>query len=166
MKQEKDDLESQLVAVKLSKRSLSADKDSQRHEIEELINKNISFCEERDFYATKCKELEEGMKLNADREINKLKQALEELIGENDVLRKRINDYHDEITTLKNAKMATEEKVERFRASGGDLGRENGGFSRSLVPNGGPFRQKPINLEVSVFRSIASEMLLEWVENR
>ncbi|XP_028393079.1 unconventional myosin-XVIIIa-like isoform X1 [Dendronephthya gigantea] len=152
--QEKDALESELIEVKLRARGLREDNDSQSREMEEVLNKSTHISDERDFYAKKCKELEQGVRLNAQIEIKQLTQTLEALRGENDVIRKRSDEYKDDNAALRSEKMALEEKLQRFRATGADVratgadvGRENGGYSRSLGPKDEPFRQKSINLE-------------------
>ena len=136
---EKDRLETELVNMKLEQKRLTDENSSHSREMQGMKQK---LGEERDFYAKKCKDLEQGIKLNADKEIAHLSQALEALNQENNVLRQRNEKLERDVGGLRNVKKDLEEKITQRN---GGVGEENGGFKHEE-----PVRQKSRDLNVGL----------------
>jgi chromosome segregation ATPase len=142
---EKDKLESELVTMKLEQKLLTSKNTSHSHDMQDMRSKVTKLVEERDFYDKKCKELEKGLKLNADQEISQLNQALEVLNEENNILRQRNMKLEGDVGGLLNVKTDLEAKVRN-----GNFGAENGGFSPEVSHSEEPIRQKLPEVSVNV----------------
>jgi chromosome segregation ATPase len=142
---EKDKLESELVTMKLEQKHLTSENTSHSHDMQDMRSKVTKLIEERDFYDKKCKDLEKGLKLNADQEISQLNQALEVLNEENNILRQRNMKLEGDVGGLLNVKTDLEAKVKN-----GNFGAENGGFSPEVSHSEEPIRQKLPEVSVNV----------------
>ena len=141
---EKDRLEGELVSIKLEEKRLSEENTCHSRLVQELRNETIKLTKERDFYTEKCKDLEKGVKLNANIQISQLTKALEALNNENDVLKRKNKEFGRKLGELRSNNHEQEKKANVNRIT---VGKENGGYS-SETSHEGETQQKSINLEV------------------
>ena len=128
---EKSRLENELVEIRLNEKQLHAENASHSGKVQALRSENVKLREERDFYMNKCRDLEAGVKLNADVEISQLQSALEALNDENDVLRKRNQALTTDLRVRSDEKRMDEsEKANKNHII---VGKENGGYSSDSV---------------------------------